>query len=103
MVVKVLIKRRIKEGKSKEVFALLNQFRLQAMDQAGYISGETLINYDDPREIIVMVFWQSVQNWLDWKTSNERIANEKWLERYLDEPTEYKKYVLGTMQTKRHD
>ena len=103
MVVRVLIKRRIKEGKARKVFALLNQFRSQAMDQAGYISGETLINYDDPREILVIGFWHSVQNWLDWKENENRKANERQLERYLDGPTEYKKCVLGTMQTKRHD
>jgi len=103
MAVKVLIKRRIKEGKSREVFALLNKFRSQAMEKSGYISGETLINYDDPREIIVVSFWHSAQNWLDWKENEERVANERLLERYLDGPTEYKKYVLGTMQTKRHN
>ena len=102
MVIKVIIKRRIAQGKSKKVFALLNQFRSLAMEQAGYISGETLINYDDPQEILVIGVWHSIQNWLDWKTSKERTANEKWLERYLDGSTQYKTYVLGTMQTKRH-
>ena len=101
MVVKVLIKRRIKEGKSREVFALLNKFRSQAMDQKGYISGETLINYDDPREILVIGFCHSVENWLDWKENENRKANEKLLERYLEEPTEYRKYILSTMQTKK--
>ena len=46
MVVKVLIKRKIKEGRTRGVFALLNKFRFDAMKQKGYISGETLFNHD---------------------------------------------------------
>ena len=42
MSVKVTIKRHIKSGKAKEVFALLNQARSAAMNQKGYITGETL-------------------------------------------------------------
>ena len=40
--VKVIVRRRFKEGKTKGVFALLNKFRSDAMEQSGYISGETL-------------------------------------------------------------
>ena len=36
MVVKVMIKRKLKEGKTREVFALLNKFRSDAMNQRGY-------------------------------------------------------------------
>ena len=60
MVVKVLIKRRIKEGRAREVFALLNKFRSDAMNQKGYISGETLFNHDAPQEILVIGMWQSM-------------------------------------------
>ncbi len=38
MVVKVLMKRRFKEGKAKEVYALISKMRTRAMDQKGYIS-----------------------------------------------------------------
>ncbi len=96
MVVKVLIKRKIQEGKSREVFALLNRFRSDAMNQRGYISGETLFNYDHPSEILVVSMWQSIDNWLVWKENKERKANETLLERYLEDPTEYTTYVLGT-------
>ncbi len=99
MVVKVLIKRKIKEGKTREVFALLNKFRSQAMNQKGYISGETLINHDSPREILVISMWQDMENWLNWKENEERKANEALVVKYLDSPTEYATYVLGTYLT----
>ena len=99
MVVKVMIKRKIKEGKTREVFALLNKFRSDAMNQRGYISGETLINHDNPLEILVVSMWQGVENWLRWRENPERQANETLLEKWLDGPTTYESYVFGTYYT----
>jgi heme-degrading monooxygenase HmoA len=96
MVVKVIITRRLQEGKTREVFALLNRNRSEAMNQKGYISGETLINHDDPQEILVISTWQGIENWLKWKENPERMANEARLEGWLESPTEYKACVLGT-------
>ena len=96
MIVKVMIKRKIKEGKSRDVFALLNKFRSDAMNQKGYISGETLINHDNPREILVISMWQDMDNWIRWREDPERKANEKMLERWLEEPTVYDGFVFST-------
>ena len=96
MIVKVMIKRKIKEGKSRDVFALLNKFRSDAMNQKGYICGETLINHDHPREILVISMWQDMDNWIRWRENPERKANEKILERWLEEPTQYSSYVFST-------
>jgi heme-degrading monooxygenase HmoA len=99
--VKVIVRRRFKEGKTKGVFALLNQFRAKAMEQPGYIYGETLISYDDPHEIMVIAMWNSIDNWLAWKNSKEREANEHQLERWLEGPAEIKTYILGTYPPRR--
>jgi heme-degrading monooxygenase HmoA len=96
MIVKVMIKRKIREGKAREVFTLLNKFRSDAMNQKGYISGETLINHDRPREILVISMWQNMENWINWRENPERKANEKLLERWLEEPTIYESYVFST-------
>lgn len=96
MIVKVIITRRIQEGKNREVFALLNKFRSDALHQKGYISGETIINHDNPQEIAVISMWQGMENWLKWKENPERKANEFQLERWLEGPTEYKAYVFVT-------
>ena len=101
MAVKVLIKRRFKEGKAKEVFALLNKFRAEAMSQTGYITGESLINIDDPQKILVISTWQSIENWLKWKEDPARKANEAKLQQYLEDPTEHETYVFGTYPTKK--
>jgi heme-degrading monooxygenase HmoA len=96
MIVKVMIKRKIKEGKAREVFALLNKFRSEAMIQKGYITGETLMNHDNPREILVISMWQAMENWLKWRENPERKANETLLERWLEEPTAYESYIFST-------
>ena len=96
MIVKVMIKRKIKEGKAREVFALLNKSRSVAMNQKGYITGETLMNHDNPREILVISMWQDMENWLKWRENPERKANETILERCLEEPTAYESYIFST-------
>ncbi len=101
MTVKVLIKRHIKEGKAKEVFALLSRHRAEAMNQKGYVTGETLMNYKDPRRLLVISMWQSIESWLNWKENKERMANEAKLEQYLESPTEYDEYVLGTYPSQK--
>ena len=96
MLVKVMIKRKIKSGKAIDVFALLNKTRSAAMNQRGYITGETLMNHDNPQEILVISMWQDMENWLNWKENPERKANETIVERWLEEPTAYESYVFST-------
>ena len=94
--VKVMIKRHIKEGKVKDVFNLLKQQRVKAMNQRGHLKGETLMSYQNPHCLLVISTWQSMENWLVWKENNERRANEATLEQFLESPTEYDEYILGT-------
>jgi heme-degrading monooxygenase HmoA len=101
MAVKVMIKRHIKEGKTKEVFALLNKHRAEAMNQKGYVTGETLMSYNNPHHLLVISTWQSIENWLAWKENKERRANEAKLEQFLESPTEYDEYILGTYPQKK--
>lgn len=91
----------MKEGKSKEVFALLNKARSAAMNQKGYITGETLMSHYDPHRILVISTWQSIENWLEWKENKERKANEAKVEQCLEFPAEYEEYVLGTYPFKK--
>ncbi len=47
MLVKVLMRRQLKNGNAREVFSLIRKIRAKAMHQKGYISGETLIDHAD--------------------------------------------------------
>ena len=101
MTVKVMIKRHIKEGRAKEVFALLNKHRSNAMNQKGYITGETLMGYLDPHCLLVISTWQSIENWIAWKENNDRKANEAKLEQFLEAPTEFEEFIFGTYPSKK--
>jgi quinol monooxygenase YgiN len=95
MLVKVLMKRRMKNGNVREVFSLINKIRVWAMNQKGYISGETLIDHSDPRKIMVIGTWQDMDDWLRWKEEPRRIELEAQLEPLLEGPTEYEAYVYS--------
>lgn len=95
MVVKVLITRRFQEGQTMEVLAMLNQLRLQAMIQPGYITGETLIGHDDGQKVVVVSTWRSAEHWLKWKDNPDRQAHEAKLEPLLLEPAQSEVFVIS--------
>ncbi len=92
---KILIKRRFKKGKQKEIIALLRELRGGALNQPGYISGETLSSSEDPQVLMVIGTWQDMESWYNWKQNNTRQPLEKMLETYQEESTEYQEYTLG--------
>jgi heme-degrading monooxygenase HmoA len=95
MAVKVLIKRKIKNGKLNEASKLLIKARYNAMDQPGYISSETLSGCDDPNNVVVVSMWQKIENWNQWGKSEVRAENESKFEPLLDGTVEYETYNLG--------
>ncbi len=95
MIAKVIIKRRFIEGKDKQIIALLNEIRSKAMSFPGYISGETLSKQDFPQNMAVIATWQSMEDWFNWKNSEERNRYEAMIEIYQTRPTEYEEYLLG--------
>ena len=95
MLVKVLIKRRFKEGKIKEAFSMIRKIRSLAMNEIGYISGETFIAHDDPHKTMVIGTWQSMDDWIKWRGDERRKKLEMQLEEFLEGPTEYESYVYS--------
>ena len=55
--VKVMIKRFIKEGNTKDVLTLLKKQRADAMNQRGHLKGETLMSYQNPNSLLVISSW----------------------------------------------
>jgi heme-degrading monooxygenase HmoA len=95
MLAKILIKRKFKSVKTKEVITLLTKLRSTAMSQSGYISGETLTSYADQQDVCVIATWQSMEDWIKWKENPERKNIEAMLEIFQVGPTVYEEYVLG--------
>ena len=92
---KILIKRRFKKGKQKEIIALLRELRGGALHQPGYISGETLSSCEDPQVLMVIGTWLDMESWYNWKQNSIRQTLEKMLETYQEKSTEYQEYTLG--------
>jgi len=95
MAIKILIKRHFKEDSDQKAIALLNNFRHDAMNFSGYISGETWTNHYDPCQITVVSTWQTVEDWIQWEESDERAANEARLKDILKIPAQFEVYDVG--------
>ena len=95
MQARILIRRRFRRGSREEIFSLLRQFRAAALNQPGYISGETLSAAEDPQTVLVIGTWEDLTSWKKWKASNTRKSLEQMLDVYQEEPTEYQEFVSG--------
>lgn len=100
MAVKVFIKRYIKKDQTAAALTLLTEVRSQALTQPGYISGETLINHYDLRNIAVVSTWQTIDDWIRWQESDARAAREDQLESLQERPAIFEIYDLGLVSDK---
>jgi len=95
MAVKIFIKRKFSSNGLKDASAMLIQARKNAMSNKGYISTETLVNHDDPQEIMVVSMWQKKEDWDAYVASPARQANEQNFAAILEADTEYQIYNMG--------
>jgi len=95
MAVKVLIKRVVPESKARGMIPLFRQMRALAMNQDGYISGETLRNLNNPEEFLVISSWQSSDAWVKWLNSSERQQIQSKIDDLLGGQTQYDVFHYG--------
>ena len=95
MPVKVLIKRRFKDGYVKEINKVIKEIRFGAMDQEGYITAETMWDHGDPFRVVIVSSWRSIEYWKKWKKSDLRKSIEQKFDELLDGETEYEIFDIG--------
>ncbi len=95
MAVKIVIKRKFKDGNTRVASRLLINNRIEAMKHSSYISSENWRSLDDTNQIVVVSMWDNMEAWKTWKNSETRLANEAEFKEYLVGPTEYEHYSLG--------
>ena len=95
MAVKVMIKRRVPQSKAKEIIPLFRQMRVQANNQSGYISGETLRNLELPEEFMIISTWESSDDWKNWLKSNDRKKVQDKIDALLGGETKYEIFHYG--------
>lgn len=92
MAVKVILYRRVPVERSADLKPLLLQLRALALRQDGYISGETLMNSEDPEEYLVLSAWDSEEHWDEWFHNEERAAVQRQIDELLGRETLYQVY-----------
>jgi heme-degrading monooxygenase HmoA len=85
--VKVVVERKIAGKNVREIVRLLRQLRVQAMQQPGYISGETLHSVDDPNLYLVISTWESLEQWQAWHHNPLRQKLAAEIDAHLESPT----------------
>jgi heme-degrading monooxygenase HmoA len=93
MSVEIIIERKFKGAPFLEHLHAIDDLRMKAMKQKGYIRGETLVNLEDQREVVVLSFWSSLDDWKTWLNSEERQKMENELASYLEEPVRIRSYM----------
>ena len=93
MAVKIIIKRIVPQNKAEALKPLLQKLRNLAIQQPGYISGETFKRIDRPGESLVVSTWQSMDNWREWVLSDERRGTQEKIDHLLGEKTDYEIYM----------
>jgi len=69
--------------------------RTAALNQPGYISGETLLEHNDSQHMLVITTWENMESWHSWIKSSKRKEFEAMMEILQEGPTEYEEYLLG--------
>lgn len=99
MTIKVIIRRRFKEGSLTEASHMLVQARQNAMKESGYIASETLKGCDDPNEILVLSMWRRISDWQRYESSPVRQELEDKFSEIMDGPSQSVAYELGLQGT----
>jgi heme-degrading monooxygenase HmoA len=90
--IKIMIKRKAPREKEAELMKLITELRTAAMQQAGYISGETLHGTEKPEEYLVISIWDSDYFWKKWIATDERKEIQGKIDKLLGGSTEYEIY-----------
>ena len=98
--VRIVIQRKLKEGKKDDLMPLLRELRATAMHYSGYVTGETLASTGDPLVISVLSTWRSLEDWQAWEKSGERIKLYKKIEPLLVEKPKVTIYQVMATEEK---
>lgn len=95
MSVKILIRRKFKKESLKDAPSMLMKARINAMGHKGYISTETLVEYDDPHSVLIISMWQDKEDWDSYTKSAARQEHEQKYAELFEGSTEYEIFRIG--------
>ncbi|MGD0794877.1 MAG: hypothetical protein ABR958_04695 [Dehalococcoidales bacterium] len=72
-VVRVVVDHALKDKKDIEAYIkVMRELTNEARKRPGYVTGETLVNTEDERNILVIATWHSSKQFTDWYTPEIR-------------------------------
>ena len=86
MAVKVLVERRIRAGFEEDVLALLRELREEAVRTRGYLYSETWREVGNPRVVVSLSVWSSLEHWQRWESDEFRQRLVQRINRMLRRP-----------------
>lgn len=95
MALKVVIERRVLPGHEKNLLEILRELRIRCLDEPGYITGETLRDSEDARNIVVISTWFGLGDWRRWAQSAERQEFESRIRQHLAAPERVRLLLEG--------
>jgi antibiotic biosynthesis monooxygenase (ABM) superfamily enzyme len=92
MAIKIVIERKIKPGKLRELAEAVRDLRSKAVHAPGFISGETLRSIGDPSVHVVICTWKSTEDWNKWVNTIDRKVLQEKIDTILQEPAKVNLY-----------
>lgn len=93
MSIKIVIERKFKERVTPDILQILDEIRIKALRVRGYIGGETAVNVDDAREVLVFSSWSGTEDWTTWYKTEEWKDLEKKLAPHLAETVKVRVFM----------
>lgn len=93
MAAKILIERKIKPDCLGRLLELSVKLRSLAVQQPGYISGETLVSAEHDDTHLVISTWRNLNDWKAWEANAERAKVSKDIDSLLVEPASVKAFI----------
>lgn len=88
MAVRVVIQRWVRYGREAELRRALEQMRVLALSQPGYVSGETLRSPNDLSLWVVISTWETMTDWERWAQGPDRVEFESRIAHLISAPTQ---------------
>ena len=92
MRVLIIIKRVFRMDQTEQLVPLLKELRAKSEQQPGFISRTTYSKLNDPGELIVIMEWETADDWIKWMNTKEAKDLQWQIDSIIGEKTFFEVY-----------
>jgi len=92
MSVLIIIKRVYRMDQTKQLVPLLKELRTESEKQPGFISRTTYSKLNDPGELVVIMEWETADDWIKWMDLKEAKSLQWQIDSIIGEKTFFEVY-----------